>query len=74
VGSEREIEMLTSPIAGVLILARRLADLPQTSLRQMKRILARVASGPLEEALSLETKATAAGFLDPESTRRITRF
>ena len=57
-----------------LILARRLADLPQTSVRQMKRILARVATGPLEEALSLETKATAAGFLDPESTLRITRF
>jgi enoyl-CoA hydratase/carnithine racemase len=57
-----------------LVLARRLADLPQTSLRQMKRILARVATGPLGEALSLETEATVAGFLDPESTRRITRF
>ena len=49
-----------------LVLARRLADLPQTSFRQMKRILARVATGPLDEALSLETEATVAGFLDPE--------
>jgi enoyl-CoA hydratase/carnithine racemase len=55
-------------------LARRLAGLPPTSLRQMKRILARVATGSLDEALALEAKATAAGFLDPESTRRIVRF
>jgi hypothetical protein len=40
----------------------------------MKRILARVATGTLNDALSLETEATATGFLDPDSTRRITRF
>jgi hypothetical protein len=40
----------------------------------MKRILCRVATGTLDEALSLETQATVTGFLDPESTRRLTRF
>jgi enoyl-CoA hydratase/carnithine racemase len=57
-----------------LVLARRLADLPQTSLRNMKRILAQVATSALNQALALETEATAAGFIDPEATRLIRSF
>jgi hypothetical protein len=40
----------------------------------MKRTLARVSTPELDRALALETDATVAGFLDPETTRRITAF
>jgi enoyl-CoA hydratase/carnithine racemase len=55
-------------------LARRLAALPQAALRRMKRTLALTAASDLERALALETDATVAGFLDPETTRRILAF
>ena len=55
-------------------LARRLAALPQAALRRMKRVLALTAPQDLERALALETDATVAGFLDPETTRRIRSF
>ena len=55
-------------------LARRLAALPQAALGRMKRVLALTATTDLDRALARETEATVAGFLDPETTRRITAF
>jgi enoyl-CoA hydratase/carnithine racemase len=60
--------------AQAIATARRLAELPQPALRRMKRTLALTATQDLERALSLETDATVAGFLDPETTRRLTAF
>lgn len=57
-----------------LALARRLADLPALSVRAMKRTLNATASTDLHRALALETDATVAGFLDPETTRRLKAF
>jgi hypothetical protein len=60
--------------AQAIATARRLAELPQPALRRMKRTLALTATQDLERALSLETDATVAGFLDPETTRRLAAF
>jgi len=54
--------------------AARLSDLPPLSVRAMKRVLNRCASNDLAVALELETEATIAGFLDPETTRRLKDF
>ena len=53
--------------------AARLAALPPLSTRAMKRVLTQ-AGGSIERALALETEATIACFLDPETTRRMTDF
>lgn len=54
--------------------AERLADLPSLSVRAMKRVLNQAAVPDLHQALQLETDATVAGFLDPETTRRLKAF
>jgi len=54
--------------------ARRLADLPPLSVRAMKRVLNAAALPDIHRALQLETDATVAGFLDPETTRRLNAF
>lgn len=54
--------------------ARRLAGLPTLSVRAMKRTLNATASTDMHRALALETDATVAGFLDPETTRRLKAF
>ena len=54
-----------------LAAAKRLADLPPLSVRAMKRVLNRSAASDLNVALDLETEATIAGFLDPETTERL---
>lgn len=54
--------------------ARRLAALPPLSLRAMKRTLNATAVSDMHRALALETDATVAGFLDPETTRRLKAF
>lgn len=54
--------------------AERLADLPSLSVRAMKRVLNAAASTDLARALDLETEATVAGFMDPETTRRLSEF
>jgi enoyl-CoA hydratase/carnithine racemase len=54
--------------------AERLAGLPPQSLRAMKRTLNLCAHADLNLALHLETEATIAGFLDPETTRRLKEF
>lgn len=54
--------------------AARLAALPPLSLRAMKRVLTQAGGDAIARALDLETEATVACFLDPETTRRITDF
>lgn len=54
--------------------AARLSALPPLSVRAMKRVLNRCAASDLEAALRLETEATIAGFLDPETTERLKNF
>ncbi len=55
-------------------IAKRLSDLPPLSLRAMKRVLNQSASTDLNRAIHLETEATIAGFLDPETTRLLKDF
>lgn len=54
--------------------AQRLADLPVLSVRAMKRVLNSAALPDLHRALQLETDATVAGFMDPETTKRLRDF
>jgi len=54
--------------------ARRLAALPTLSVRAMKRTLNATAAADMHRALQLETDATVAGFLDPETTRLLKAF
>ncbi len=54
--------------------ARRLAAAPPLSVRAMKRVLNAVAMADLNRALQLETDATVAGFMDPETTERLKDF
>lgn len=54
--------------------ARRLAALPALSVRAMKRTLNATAASDMHRALQLETDATVAGFMDPETTRLLKAF
>jgi len=54
--------------------AGKLAGLPPLSVRAMKRVLNQCAMTDLRRALSLETEATVAGFLDPKTTELLKRF
>jgi len=54
--------------------ANKLSELPTLSVRAMKRVLNQSASNDLNKALDLETEATIAGFLDPETTRLLKAF
>ncbi len=54
--------------------ATGLSELPPLSVRAMKRVLNQTAARDLDAALRLETEATVAGFLDPETTRRLKDF
>jgi len=56
------------------LVANRLSELPTLSVRAMKRVLNQSASNDLNKALDLETEATIAGFLDPETTKRLKAF
>jgi len=55
-------------------IAQKLVQLPPLSVRAMKRVLNQTASSDLNSALHLETEATIAGFLDPETTERLKNF
>lgn len=57
-----------------LNVARRLADLPPLSVRAMKRVLNQTAFTNLSQAMDWETEATIAGFMDPETTKRLSDF
>ncbi|MCR9150483.1 MAG: enoyl-CoA hydratase/isomerase family protein [Rhodobacteraceae bacterium] len=54
--------------------AAQLAGLPPLAVRAMKRVLNQATAGAIHRALELETEATVAGFLDPETTRRLKAF
>jgi enoyl-CoA hydratase/carnithine racemase len=54
--------------------AAKLSALPPLSVRAMKRVLNQSAVCDLGAALRLETEATIAGFLDPETTRLLKDF
>ncbi len=60
--------------AEAVAVATQLSQLPPLSVRAMKRVLNQCASTDLNRALHLETEATIAGFLDPETTKRIADF
>ena len=60
--------------AEAVTVARRLAALPQLSVRAMKRVLLAAGLPDFHRALALETEATVAGFLDPETTRLLKDF
>ncbi|MCL5776209.1 enoyl-CoA hydratase/isomerase family protein [Limibaculum sp. FT325] len=57
-----------------MAVARRLAALPPLAVRAMKRTLNATATADLHRALQLETDATVAGFMDPETTRLLKAF
>ena len=63
-------QLLTQAFA----VALRLAELPPLSVRAMKRVLNQAATNDLNSAMQLETEATIAGFLDPETTRLLKNF
>jgi enoyl-CoA hydratase/carnithine racemase len=54
--------------------ARRVAALPQGSVRDLKRVLRRAADLDLEDCLALEAAATVRGFLDPATAERVAGF
>ena len=54
--------------------AERIAALPRTAVRDLKRVLNQVNIIELEKTLDLETEATVRGILDPETKRRVGNF
>jgi len=54
-------------------LARRVTNLPQGSVRHLKRVFATAPYIGVEAAMGLETEATVEGFLDPENVERARR-
>lgn len=54
--------------------ATQLSRLPPLSVSAMKRVLNRSAMSDLNQAMQLETEATIAAFLDPETTERLKDF
>ncbi len=54
--------------------ARRIMALPAHAVAALKRVLARAPGSDLEAAMGLETEATLAGFLQPETAAIIARF
>jgi enoyl-CoA hydratase/carnithine racemase len=54
--------------------ALRLARLPPQSVRAMKRVLHHTSSADFEQALRLESEATVAGFMDPQTTELLKDF
>jgi len=52
----------------------RLAQLPPLSVRAMKRVLRQTSSADFEQALGLESEATVAGFMDPQTTELLKDF
>lgn len=57
-----------------LALANRIAALPSSPVRDLRRILAGPGHAGLEAALAAETDATVRGFLDPETAKRVAAF
>jgi enoyl-CoA hydratase/carnithine racemase len=57
-----------------MAVATKLAEQPPLAIRAMKRVLNQTMATDLPRALQLETEATVAGFLDPETTERLKNF
>jgi enoyl-CoA hydratase/carnithine racemase len=57
-----------------LNIATRLSKLPPLSVKAMKRVLNQGAASDINRALQLETEATIAGFIDPETTKLLKDF
>jgi enoyl-CoA hydratase/carnithine racemase len=57
-----------------LAVAGELSRLPPLSVRAMNRVLNQCAMTDLNKAVELETEATIAAFLDPETTARLKNF
>lgn len=55
-------------------LAKRIAALPEGSVRDLKRVVNRAYHLDADGAMALETDAAVRGFLDPESARRAAKF
>jgi enoyl-CoA hydratase/carnithine racemase len=54
--------------------ARRIAELPEHAVRDLKHVLNRACMLDVEGAMALETEATLRGFLHPETAKIIARF
>ena len=54
--------------------ARRIIELPEGAVRNLKRVLNRAYHMDVEGAMQLETDATVRGFLDPSTAERVARF
>jgi len=61
-------------IETALEVAARLGELPPASVQAMKRVLNQTAVVDFDKALLLETDATVASFMDPETTARLKDF
>jgi enoyl-CoA hydratase/carnithine racemase len=57
-----------------LSLGRRIATLPRTAVRDLRRCLTGREASALQTALQAETDATVRGFMDPETMGRISKF
>ena len=55
-------------------LAKRIAALPEGSVRDLKRVVNRAYHLDADGAMALETDAAVRGFIDPESARRAAEF
>ena len=54
--------------------ARRIVELPENAVRDLKRVINRAYHMDIEGAIALETDATVRGFLDPSTAERIAAF
>ena len=54
--------------------ARRIAALPEHSVRELKHVLCRACGCTVEEAMSLETEATLRAFLNPKTAEIVAGF
>ncbi len=54
--------------------ARRIAELPQHAVRQLKKALARSAYLPLEDVMAMEVDAVTKSFIDPATAARVADF
>ena len=54
--------------------ARRIVELPEIAVRDLKRVINRAYHMDIEGAIALETDATVRGFLDPATAKRVAEF
>ena len=64
-----ELELFTEAEAA----CRRIAALPERTVRDLKRVINRACHLDVEGAMEVETEATIRGFFDPGTAQRITQ-